>query len=78
MAADLARLKREIISALSHVEAEEGLYFNNLIVVHEDEERPPVDGTQEDVLAALREMLKEGTVVAEDHGDAVIFRLRNN
>ena len=31
-------IKREILAALSHPEAEDGLYFNNLIIVHEEEE----------------------------------------
>ena len=78
MGGDLGKIKKQIVSALSHVEAEDGLYFNNLIVVHEEEERPVVNGTEEEVLNALKEMIRDGTVIAEDSGDEVIFRLSNS
>jgi hypothetical protein len=70
-----ALIKKQIIAALSHVEAEEGLYFNNLIVVHEEEERPIVAGDEVDVRKTLAAMITEGSVVCEGSGDTAVYRL---
>jgi hypothetical protein len=43
-------IREQIVAALSHPEAEDGLYFNNLIVVHEEEERPIVEGDETIIL----------------------------
>lgn len=69
-------IKREILAALSHPEAEDGLYFNNLIIVHEEEERPIVRGEEGDVLAALRELVKAGTVETTGSGQETIYKLK--
>jgi hypothetical protein len=68
-------IKKQIEAALSHPEAEDGLYFNNLIVVHEEEERPIVVGDEAEVKAALDEMVKEGTVVVTNSPTEQIYRL---
>lgn len=68
-------IKKQIEAALSHPEAEDGLYFNNLIVVHEEEERPIVVGEEAEVLAALNEMIKEGRVVVSQSANEQIYRL---
>lgn len=68
-------IKRQIEAALSHPEAEDGLYFNNLIVVHEEEERPIVVGDEAEVRAALDEMIKEGTVVVTHSSSEQIYCL---
>lgn len=69
-------LKRQIIDALSHGESEDGLYLNNLLVVHEEEERPAVSGSEKDVKAALDELVREGKVEASGTGEESIYRLR--
>lgn len=74
----LESIKEQIISALSHPEAESGLYLNNLLVVHEDEERAPVAGTEIEVLDALKELLELGTVSMNDEGESVIFYLSSS
>lgn len=68
-------IKKQIEAALSHPEAEDGLYFNNLIVVHEEEERPIVTGEEAEVLAALNEMIQEGRVVVTKSANEQIYRL---
>lgn len=68
-------IRDQILAALRHEEAEDGLYFNNLIAVHEDEERPVVGGSQEEILMILGEMIQDGEVVADDSGPEVIFRI---
>jgi len=68
-------IKAEILAALSHPEAEDGLYFNNLIVVHEEEERPIVHGEESQVQVALDELAREGKIVVLGEGEQRIFRL---
>lgn len=68
-------IKSQIIAALSHPEAEQGLYLDNLLYVHEDEERPLVDAEQEDVLDCLKDLISEGKVKMDDEGEKIIFML---
>ena len=71
----ISRIKSEIIAALEHPEAEDGLYFNNLTGLHEEEERPPVVGDEIDILDALKELLEEGRIVTMDGEAGTIFML---
>jgi hypothetical protein len=68
-------IKKQILAALNHPEAEDGLYFNNLIVVHEEEERSVVEGEESDVRAALKELIGEGMVTSAGEGEQEIFSL---
>jgi hypothetical protein len=70
-------IKTQIIKALSHVEAESGLYLNNLRIVHEDEERELVDGSEIEVLDALKELLVEDKISMNDEGENVVFFLKS-
>jgi hypothetical protein len=74
MSKNLQRIKGEILEALGHIEAEDGLYFNNLIVVHEDEERVVVSGEEREVLQALNDLAKEGRIEIEGEGETAIFK----
>lgn len=69
------RIKDQIIKALQHPEAEEGLYFRNFWLLHEEDQRPAVEAEQVDILDALRELLDEGAVVMDESGEEVIFQL---
>ncbi len=71
----LTRIKIEILSALAHPEAEDGLYFENLVNLHEDEERTAVVGSQPEVLEALKELVNERKIVMNESGEKVIFSL---
>jgi len=71
----LLALKKQIIAALSHPEADEGLYFRNLFMLHEVDERPPVLGTQEDIATALEELVREGRVKMRIEGPETIYEL---
>jgi hypothetical protein len=75
MSSRLKRIKDEIMAALQHAEAEDGLYFNNLIVVHEDEERPIVSGEEEEVRQALAELTSEGKIKTEKTAESEIYHL---
>lgn len=75
MVKDREQTKAQILAALQHQEAEDGLYFRNLGAVHEDEERPVVEGDQETVLEALKELIGQGLVSVDDRGEEPIFSL---
>ena len=71
-------LKQQLLSALSHPEAEDGLYFHNLTTLHEEDEREAIVGDPAEILDALQLLIQEGKVeVEEDTGEKkeLIFRL---
>jgi len=69
------RVKAQIIKALEHPEAEEGLYFRNFWLLHEEDQRPAVEADEVDILDALRELLDEGKIVMDESGEEVVFQL---
>lgn len=71
----LEPIKEEILRSLAHQEAEEGLYFRNFLVLHEEDERPAVHGSEIEILDALKQLLHEGQVDMDDSGSEVIFHL---
>ena len=66
-------IKQQIITALLHPEAEEGLYFRNFTILHEEDERPAVEGDQLEILEALRELIDEHRVRVDETGKEVVF-----
>ena len=74
---DLKKIKNQIISALSHPEAEEGLYFRNLFHLHEEDERPAVVAEQVEILEALKELISEDKIKMDESGEEAIFKLKN-
>lgn len=70
-------IRAQILAALHHPEAEEGLYFRNFYHLHEEDEREAVRGSQEEILEALRDLISEGLVRADESGPEVVFALRN-
>jgi hypothetical protein len=68
-------IRKQVLAALSHPEAEDGLYFNNLVVVHEEEERPIVEGDEVAVRSVLTELISEGLVRSSGEGAQEIFEL---
>ena len=68
-------IRDQIVAALSHPEAEDGLYFNNLIVVHEEEERPIVEGDETVILQVLEDMRSEGLICVSGDGNQRIYAL---
>ncbi len=71
-------IKKEILAALSHPEAEDGLYFNNLIVVHEEEERPIVRGEEGQIRAVLEGLISAGAIEVTGSGHETIYKLKMN
>lgn len=68
-------LKSQILRALEHPEAEEGLYFRNFFHLHEEDERPAVQGQEVDILDALKELISDGIVTIDETGPEAIFQL---
>ena len=68
-------VKSQIIAALRHPEADEGLFYRNFTLLHEEDERPPVVAEDIDILDALRELIKEGRVEVLDGEQEPIFLL---
>lgn len=73
-----ARIKTEILAALDHPEAEDGLYFTNLTQLYEEEERPQVMGEDADILEALRELIQDGEVLTSTGEAGTIFMRRRD
>jgi hypothetical protein len=71
---DKNSVKVQILAALDHPEAEEGLYFRNFFHLHEEDERPAVEADQVDVLDALKELIAEGRVLMVEEGEEAVFR----
>lgn len=74
---DLSGVKKQILQALSHPEAEEGLYFRNFSDLHEEDERPAVQAEQELILDALKQLIDDGQVVADESGKEIVFLLKS-
>ncbi|MBN8549016.1 MAG: hypothetical protein J0M12_06855 [Deltaproteobacteria bacterium] len=76
MASDtLGDVKSQILEALRHPEAEEGLYFRNFYHLHEEDERPAVQAEEADILDALRELVGAGKVKLDESGPEAVFTL---
>lgn len=72
---DLTGVKDQILTALRHPEAEEGLYFRNFYHLHEEDERPAVHADEVVILDALKELVMSGDVVLDESGPEAIFSL---
>lgn len=75
MGHDKNRIKTQILQALSHPEADEGLYFRNFFALHEEDERDPVEGDEEELMDALNELVREGKVCMDSSREEVVFQL---
>ncbi len=72
--AGISNIKKQILKALSHPEAQEGLYFRNFSHLHEEDERIAVDARDEDILDALEQLIKEGRVNMDaGQGEAIFY-----
>lgn len=71
----LAKVKVQIIRALQHTEADEGLYFRNFALLHEEDQRPAVVADEVEILDALKELIDEGKVRMDETGEEVVFFL---
>ena len=68
-------VKTQILVALRHPEAEEGLYFRNFYHLHEEDERPAVLAKEDEILDALKELVMDGKVILDQSGPEAVFSL---
>jgi hypothetical protein len=71
----IKEIKHQILCALQHPEAEDGLFLRNFGNVHFEDERPRVDADQTELLEALNELVKEGRVALDESCEEVVFHL---
>jgi hypothetical protein len=76
MKEDDQTLRGEILEALQHDEAEDGLYFTNLFHLHEEDERPGVRGEEQDIARALKKLVTESVVEMYHDGKDTVYRLK--
>jgi hypothetical protein len=72
---NMSDVKKQIIQALSHPEAQDGLYFRNFSHLHEEDERMAVEARDEEILDALQQLIKEGRVNMDNGEGEAIFSL---
>ena len=77
MSNNITEIKQTLIKALTHQEAEDGLYFRNFFNMHEADERPMVKASKDDISKALTELIRENKVKLSNFDDDVIFMLNN-
>ena len=75
MKPNLTPIKHQILEALAHPEADEGLYLRNFCNLHETDERTAVEADETILLLALEELVSSGEVKTEKDGEDLIFIL---
>ena len=76
MSESIESIKTELLDALSHGEAADGLFFCNFKLLHEEDERPYVNGSPKTVASALNELVREGKVYLWEENDRIVFKLK--
>ncbi len=71
----LDEVKREVLLALSHQEAEDGLFYSNFRSLHEEDERPTVNSPSNLLNEALTDLVRDGVIELGEVSDKVVFRL---
>jgi len=77
MPTDISEVKRQILRALDCGEATDGLYFRNLYEPWDEGRKPAVEASQSQIIAALKELIAEGSVVMDDTGKEAVYHLAN-
>lgn len=70
------KIKTNIIKALKHPEAADGLYLRNFLQLHEEDSRPDIPGGPDAIVSALNELIVDKKILIERGFDNdVVFRL---
>lgn len=75
MTDNIKKVKEEILAALNHQEAEDGLYFRNFFNMHEADERQGVHADEKFIIKTLNDLIKEDKVKLDVFDGDVIFLL---
>jgi len=73
---DRKQIAQQILAALGHSEADEGLYFRNFYQLHEEDQRSIVEGDQEEILEVVKDLIDQGKIRVDDSGAEVVFFLK--
>ena len=68
-------VREQVLEALRHEEAEDGLYFRNFFHLHEVDERKPVVASERELMQALEDLVREGKVKVDESGEEPVFLL---
>ena len=68
-------VREQVLEALRHEEAEDGLYFRNFCHLHEVDERKPVVASERELMQALEDLVREGKVKVDESGEEPVFLL---
>ena len=71
----LDSVKEQVLQALRHPEADEGLYLRNLRTLHEEDQRPAVNAGEDEIISALNELVAEGLVHIDESSGQVVFQI---
>ena len=70
--------KKQILSALSHPEASEGLYLANFLTKDaKEDERPGIDASTEEILRALEGLITSNLIILDENAGKVVFRKKS-
>lgn len=73
--ATTASVEQSVLKALSHNEAEDGLYFRNFSHLHEEDKRPSVRASPKVLISALNKLLRAGKIELDFDELEITFRL---
>ena len=73
MDAKLSEVKAQILAALGHAEAEDGLYFRNLYHLHQVDNRPAVEAELGSIAQALEQLIHEKQIHIQQFDDDIVF-----
>lgn len=73
----MSKVKAQILEILNHPEAEEGLYFRNFFLLHEEDEREALNASQQDALDGLTALIRDGKIKLGMNADEIIFELES-
>lgn len=71
----IEQVKSQVLKALHHPEAEDGLYFRNLYRLHEEDSRQPVTAEKDEILTALNLLVEEGKIELDQSAGELTFHL---
>lgn len=77
MPADISEVKQQILRALDQGDAADGLYFWNFHMPSEEGGKLRVEAPEDQIIAALKELIAEGTVIMDETGKDVTYHLAN-
>lgn len=73
-----SKVESQILAALAHEEAEDGLYLRNFNLLGEEDERPAVEADEFTILEILTDLIRNGQVTCDETHHETIFHLNRS